>query len=118
MYFVELLRAKSIKLSMDERKELPKAIASTQNLKKEEAQKEGEARANMGQTGSLMSPLKKSSSSRINCLCSPTTHVGSFRCRLHRHGNKSGFRRGHSVGSDLSELAHKSSPSTSSLQLH
>ncbi|KAK9751093.1 hypothetical protein RND81_02G241300 [Saponaria officinalis] len=23
-------------------------------------------------------------SSKANCLCSPTTHVGSFRCRLHR----------------------------------
>ncbi|GFP97508.1 hypothetical protein PHJA_001894900 [Phtheirospermum japonicum] len=21
---------------------------------------------------------------KSNCLCSPTTHVGSFRCRLHR----------------------------------
>ncbi|KAL9316771.1 hypothetical protein ACSQ67_017772 [Phaseolus vulgaris] len=30
--------------------------------------------------------LKKSSSERRNCLCSPTTHVGSFKCRHHRGG--------------------------------
>ncbi|KAI3703094.1 hypothetical protein L6452_28849 [Arctium lappa] len=27
------------------------------------------------------------SEGKINCLCSPTTHVGSFRCRLHRSSN-------------------------------
>lgn len=40
---------------------------------------------------------------RWNCLCSPTTHAGSFRCRYHRHG---GMRRGGSVGSNLSLLAN------------
>ncbi|OVA20599.1 hypothetical protein BVC80_1065g157 [Macleaya cordata] len=25
-----------------------------------------------------------SGASKTNCLCSPTTHAGSFRCRLHR----------------------------------
>ncbi|XP_044481454.1 uncharacterized protein LOC123208050 [Mangifera indica] len=43
--------------------------------------------------------LTKSSSTR--CLCSPTTHVGSFRCRLHR---APGMPRGGSVGSNLSLL--------------
>ncbi|GMH25473.1 hypothetical protein Nepgr_027316 [Nepenthes gracilis] len=49
------------------------------------------------------SPMKKSASTRSSCLCSPTTHVGSFRCRLHRNGST--IRRGHSVESDLSHLA-------------
>ncbi|CAN1228297.1 hypothetical protein LINGRAPRIM_LOCUS1269 [Linum grandiflorum] len=45
-----------------------------------------------------------------NCLCSPTTHVGSFRCRMHRAGGLGGMVRGGSVGSNLSELASKSRP--------
>ncbi|KAF8378220.1 hypothetical protein HHK36_029559 [Tetracentron sinense] len=28
--------------------------------------------------------MRQSSASKTNCLCSPTTHAGSFRCRLHR----------------------------------
>ncbi|OWM81385.1 hypothetical protein CDL15_Pgr007423 [Punica granatum] len=40
-----------------------------------------------------------------NCLCSPTTHAGSFRCRFHRN---SSMLRGGSVGSNLSDLATKS----------
>ncbi|XP_028769415.1 uncharacterized protein LOC114726859 [Neltuma alba] len=27
---------------------------------------------------------RQTSMSKTNCLCSPTTHTGSFRCRLHR----------------------------------
>ncbi|KAK9050917.1 hypothetical protein SSX86_027542 [Deinandra increscens subsp. villosa] len=27
---------------------------------------------------------RQGSVSKNNCLCSPTTHAGSFRCRLHR----------------------------------
>ncbi|KAF7831254.1 ATP-dependent Clp protease ATP-binding subunit [Senna tora] len=48
----------------------------------------------------------RSSTVKWNCLCSPTTHAGSFRCRHHR---ASGIMRGRSVGSGLSELASKSS---------
>ncbi|KAL5735543.1 hypothetical protein ACOSQ2_030331 [Xanthoceras sorbifolium] len=51
------------------------------------------------------SPLAKSSSAR--CLCSPTTHVGSFRCRHHR--NLSGMSRTGSVGSNLSLMAENKS---------
>ncbi|CAN6559079.1 unnamed protein product [Malus baccata var. baccata] len=42
-----------------------------------------------------------------NCLCSPTTHAGSFRCRHHRTSSIGlGLNRvGASVGSNLSELA-------------
>lgn len=43
---------------------------------------------------------------RWNCLCSPTTHAGSFRCRLHRGSGIS--RAHHSVGANLSDLGAKS----------
>lgn len=37
---------------------------------------------NVGQgQGGLM---RQPSMTKTNCLCSPTTHTGSFRCRLHR----------------------------------
>ncbi|EOY11944.1 hypothetical protein QUC31_001570 [Theobroma cacao] len=50
----------------------------------------------------------KPAGGRWNCLCSPTTHAGSFRCRHHR---ASGMRRGGSVGSNLALLgATKSEP--------
>ncbi|KAF8390501.1 hypothetical protein HHK36_025028 [Tetracentron sinense] len=33
----------------------------------------------------LAAPLtRQSSAAKTHCLCSPTTHAGSFRCRLHR----------------------------------
>ncbi|KAI3465557.1 hypothetical protein Pfo_022220 [Paulownia fortunei] len=51
--------------------------------------------------------LRKSASiRRYNCLCSPTTHAGSFRCRYHRNSGLT--RSSMSVGSKLSELAGKS----------
>ncbi|KAL2493626.1 uncharacterized protein Fot_37421 [Forsythia ovata] len=50
--------------------------------------------------------LRKTSSVTYNCLCSPTTHAGSFRCRYHR--NTSLTRNSMSVGTKLSELAGKS----------
>lgn len=28
--------------------------------------------------------IRRQNSAKSNCLCSPTTHAGSFRCRLHR----------------------------------
>ncbi|KAL5548721.1 hypothetical protein UlMin_003952 [Ulmus minor] len=70
------------------------------------------------QSALLVSPttrvavMAKSPSTRWNCLCSPTTHVGSFRCRHHRN---SGMYRGGSVGSNLSELGRKSSRVSGSL---
>ncbi|QCD82011.1 uncharacterized protein LOC114178991 [Vigna unguiculata] len=36
--------------------------------------------SNFGQAGLQRQP----SMTKTNCLCSPTTHAGSFRCRLHR----------------------------------
>ncbi|PIA58406.1 hypothetical protein AQUCO_00500376v1 [Aquilegia coerulea] len=56
----------------------------------------------------IMSPrsmLQKQTSGKAPCLCSPTTHAGSFRCRHHRNSLLS--RHGGSVGSNLSELANK-----------
>lgn len=62
---------------------------------------------------SLKETKAKQSARWKNCLCSPTTHVGSFRCRHHRN---SSLHRGGSVGSKLSELAHKSGAVSGSLQ--
>ncbi|KAG4923755.1 hypothetical protein AAZX31_18G072200 [Glycine max] len=55
---------------------------------------------------------RKNSNGRLNCLCSPTTHAGSFRCRHHR---SSGIRRGKSVGSNLAELGSKAGSISDSL---
>ncbi|WVY94788.1 hypothetical protein V8G54_033876 [Vigna mungo] len=66
----------------------------------------------------MLSPTSQSSNmkkspGRMNCLCSPTTHVGSFRCRHHR--SSSGMRRGKSIGSNLAELGSKAGPISDSL---
>ncbi|KAI3716140.1 hypothetical protein L6452_23265 [Arctium lappa] len=50
-------------------------------------------------------PARKSSSTKISCLCAPTTHRGSFRCRYHRSA---------SVGSNLSELGNRKTASVGS----
>ncbi|KAG8075337.1 hypothetical protein GUJ93_ZPchr0006g45009 [Zizania palustris] len=39
------------------------------------------------------------------CLCSPTTHAGSFRCRLHRGGGGGGLSN--SVGYGLNDIGKK-----------
>ena len=49
--------------------------------------------------------MVKSSSVRLSCLCAPTTHPGSFRCRYHRRNAGLGMSRGISVPSNLSMLA-------------
>lgn len=119
--WIMTIRPQTIRRSMDQKKEDPpmNRKSSLLNLNKEEAHKQVEAHKEVeAQQEGL---LKKSSSTRINCLCSPTTHIGSFRCRLHRNGNKSGFRRGYSVGADLSEMDKsnsKSSLSSSTMQMH
>ncbi|VFR00793.1 unnamed protein product [Cuscuta campestris] len=43
---------------------------------------------------------------RKTCLCSPTTHPGSFRCRYHRNSKLT--RASMSVASNLSELGSAS----------
>ncbi|KAI4380035.1 hypothetical protein MLD38_006266 [Melastoma candidum] len=45
------------------------------------------------------------------CLCSPTTHQGSFRCRFHRTGSSAWMKRSNSMptgGSSASSLSPKS----------
>ncbi|GFS41002.1 hypothetical protein Acr_00g0071670 [Actinidia rufa] len=37
------------------------------------------------------------SSKGQQCLCSPTTHQGSFRCRFHRPGSTAWFKRSKSM---------------------
>ncbi|WZY83736.1 hypothetical protein YC2023_030120 [Brassica napus] len=49
--------------------------------------------------------MVKSSSVRLSCLCAPTTHPGSFRCRYHRRNAGLGLSRGISVPTNLSMLA-------------
>ncbi|RZB99220.1 hypothetical protein D0Y65_021914 [Glycine soja] len=39
---------------------------------------------NLGQGGGGGGLQRQPSMTKSNCLCSPTTHAGSFRCRLHR----------------------------------
>ncbi|KAG6764709.1 hypothetical protein POTOM_032192 [Populus tomentosa] len=41
-------------------------------------------RMSSGGTKSTSGPQRQSSATKSNCLCSPTSHAGSFRCRLHR----------------------------------
>ncbi|KAL7102505.1 hypothetical protein ACP275_08G124200 [Erythranthe tilingii] len=62
-------------------------------------------------TSPVSSSLRKSASiRRYNCLCSPTTHAGSFRCRHHRNNAAGGLTRNSmSVGSNLSQLNKSSS---------
>ncbi|KAH6756915.1 serine-rich protein-like protein [Perilla frutescens var. hirtella] len=67
-------------------------------------------------TTSPLAPRKSASAKRHNCLCSPTTHVGSFRCRYHR--NSGLVHSGMPVGSKLLDLtgkptAHRHSSSSS-----
>ncbi|GAA0155009.1 hypothetical protein LIER_12836 [Lithospermum erythrorhizon] len=44
---------------------------------------------------------------KFNCLCAPTTHPGSFRCRYHRNNKPGLARNSMSVGLKLAELARK-----------
>ncbi|GMI87747.1 hypothetical protein HRI_002444000 [Hibiscus trionum] len=43
-----------------------------------------EAEAHAPPPTSASGLTRQPSVTKINCLCSPTTHPGSFRCRLHR----------------------------------
>ncbi|KAL3835610.1 hypothetical protein ACJIZ3_010346 [Penstemon smallii] len=69
------------------------------------------------QDGEVISPTfgagglaRQGSVTKYNCLCSPTTHQGSFRCRLHRAPS---LPRTKSIDSPASEGSlSKVSPST------
>ncbi|KAF5742963.1 hypothetical protein HS088_TW09G01025 [Tripterygium wilfordii] len=43
-----------------------------------------------------------SSSPKGQCLCSPTTHQGSFRCRFHRSNSSAWMKRSNSMPSNNS----------------
>ncbi|KAK8925777.1 hypothetical protein KSP39_PZI018643 [Platanthera zijinensis] len=66
-------------------------------------------KAGSRETGAAADPpsspsyLQKQLSQKTNCLCSPTTHAGSFRCRQHRGS----VRRNSNSFNMLSELAGK-----------
>ncbi|CAI9785133.1 unnamed protein product [Fraxinus pennsylvanica] len=55
---------------------------------------------------------RQGSISRNNCLCSPTTHAGSFRCRLHRSPTLT-LNRTRSIDSTaFQDTRSKANPST------
>ncbi|ESQ48701.1 hypothetical protein EUTSA_v10021795mg [Eutrema salsugineum] len=86
---------------------------SQDDIKRQEAYNMSpRARGGGGDGGSVVM-MGKSSSVRQNCLCAPTTHPGSFRCRYHRRNAGLGMSRGISVPSNLSMLAGGGSNSTS-----
>ncbi|KAK3223449.1 hypothetical protein Dsin_010474 [Dipteronia sinensis] len=51
---------------------------------------------------------RQPSGSKSNCLCSPTTHAGSFRCRLHRAPS---LQRTKSIDSSSSSTSNKANVS-------
>lgn len=59
------------------------------------------------QQGGLM---RQQSMTKTNCLCSPTTHAGSFRCRLHRTPSlqRTKSMESHSPRDQASSLVHAS----------
>ncbi|CAH2053842.1 unnamed protein product [Thlaspi arvense] len=88
---------------------------SHEDIKRQEAYNMS-PRARGGGGGSVA--MGKSSSVRLNCLCAPTTHPGSFRCRYHRRNAGLGMSRGISVPSNLSMLAGGVSNSASPKSSH
>ncbi|MFS7995303.1 hypothetical protein Hanom_Chr12g01116401 [Helianthus anomalus] len=63
---------------------------------------------------------RKSSATKITCMCAPTNHPGSFRCRHHRNSasvgsnlSELGNRRTASVGANLYQLGNSNSSSNS-----
>ncbi|KAL1204872.1 hypothetical protein V5N11_017472 [Cardamine amara subsp. amara] len=81
---------------------------SQEDIKRQEAYNMSPRARGGGSVG-----MGKSSSVRLNCLCAPTTHPGSFRCRYHRRNAGLGMSRGISVPSNLSMLAGGASNSIS-----
>ncbi|KAG5564680.1 hypothetical protein RHGRI_000761 [Rhododendron griersonianum] len=67
-------------------------------------------KAGKGSADSAVSPSQKGG----QCLCSPTTHKGSFRCRFHRSTTTTPpppwFKRSNSMPPDRSSVANSLSP--------
>ncbi|EOA35969.1 hypothetical protein CARUB_v10021233mg [Capsella rubella] len=55
-------------------------MAKDKGIMKVEIPADGNSAAETG-SGGLS---RQTSMNKTNCLCSPTTHPGSFRCRMHR----------------------------------
>lgn len=83
----------------------PKKIVRTERSSEEEGKSPKFAMVSSFHPRDRKSILTKQASQKMNCLCSPTTHVGSFRCRLHRSSMNHATR---SVGSNLCDLANNS----------
>lgn len=92
-----------IKLKETEQQEI-----SQEDVKRQEAYNMSPRVRGGGGGGSA--GMGKSSSVRLNCLCAPTTHPGSFRCRYHRRNAALGMSRGISVPTNLSMLGGGGSP--------
>uniref|UniRef100_A0A7N0RC59 Uncharacterized protein n=1 Tax=Kalanchoe fedtschenkoi TaxID=63787 RepID=A0A7N0RC59_KALFE len=86
-----------------EEKENKKKMGSRLPMIHVEAAKQTTTSTHAANDGTMRTP----SSARAACLCSPTTHAGSFRCRLHRTNNNLNGPSS-SFGSNLSELGSKS----------
>lgn len=80
------------------RKEVLKYETNEQPKIKEDDALLGES---LKKSPSEASLIRRQSSVKPNCLCAPTTHTGSFRCRYHR---THGLTRDASIGSKLSLL--------------
>ncbi|OVA08283.1 hypothetical protein BVC80_1297g38 [Macleaya cordata] len=102
---------------MDEKPEKMPKIRVPPKLNLDEINKRPSAALLIMSPATHRSMQKQSSNSaKANCLCSPTTHAGSFRCRHHRTSPLT--RSGGSIGSNLSDLADKSAAiSDSSVQV-
>lgn len=101
----EAKRTMMMKIKLKETEEI-----SQEDIKRQEAYNMS-PRVRRGGGGSV--GMSKSSSVRQNCLCAPTTHPGSFRCRYHRRNAGLGMSRGISVPSNLAMLGGGDSISAS-----
>ncbi|RZC71336.1 hypothetical protein C5167_034540 [Papaver somniferum] len=83
---------------------------------KENKERKEENSMSMGGGGVLTRQTSKGA--KINCLCSPTTHAGSFRCRFHRAHNSTNasFQRIKSI--DTPTILRESPPAPKATNEH
>ncbi|KAG5398731.1 hypothetical protein IGI04_020545 [Brassica rapa subsp. trilocularis] len=75
-------------MKINKLKETPQEISQEDAKRQEAYNMSPRVRGGSGSAG-----MGKSSSVRLNCLCAPTTHPGSFRCRYHRRNSALGIQR-------------------------
>ncbi|XP_010552348.1 PREDICTED: uncharacterized protein LOC104822717 [Tarenaya hassleriana] len=103
---------KEIKTTLKETKKIRMPEMSHEDVKRQEAYNMSPRAGGRSGSGSGSgSVMGRSSSGRFNCLCAPTTHPGSFRCRYHRRHSSSSSRmpRGISVPINLSMMGSSKS---------